>query len=36
MADTKEIATLHWKLQIALGRETQELSLREDVRDPVG
>ena len=31
----EEIATLLWKLQIALGLETRELSLRQDVRDQV-
>jgi hypothetical protein len=32
----EEISTLHWRLQIALRRETLELSLRQDVLDPVG
>jgi hypothetical protein len=32
----EEIVTLLWKLQITLGLETRELSLRQDVRDQVG
>ena len=31
----EDIATLLWKLQISLGLEMRELSLRQDVRDEV-